>query len=197
MKIFTEKEAESFLYKCGFEVAQGVFAKEISDIDCVDFRFPVVAKASGKKIIHKKKLNGVVIGINNFENLKKYFLKLKKIQGCEEVLVQEQLIGNEIFFGIKKTPEFMHVVIFGKGGSNVEKDEDVSFRVCPVKNKDVVEMINEVNFSKNLSKKEKLFCVKILKKLCKLVKKYSDISELDINPMINGKIVDARMVFES
>jgi acyl-CoA synthetase (NDP forming) len=40
------------------------------------------------------------------------------------------------YFGIKKTPEFGHVLIFGDGGTDVEKKKDVSIRAVPIKKED-------------------------------------------------------------
>ena len=198
MKVFTEKEAENFLEKNSFEVAKSIFVKDEKSIwnAVKEIKFPLVAKASGKKIIHKKKLGGVFTNIENEKDLLKAFAKLKKIKGCEEILLQESLRGTELFFGIKKTPEFAHVLVFGKGGSNVEEEKDVTFRICPVEKKDIQEMISETKISKKINKKEKTTSEKTLIKLCKLAEKYKDISELDINPLMNGKIADARIVFE-
>lgn len=196
MKILAEKEAEKFLRENAFDVVDGIFVKNKTSLAKLKIKFPLVAKASGKKIIHKKKLGGVVTNIKNSKSLLKAFDKLKKIKGCEEVLLQEFLKGNEFFFGIKKTPEFSHVIVFGKGGSDVEKEKDVAFRVCPVEKKDIEEMISNTKVSDSMSSDEKSSSIKILNQLCRLAEKYPKISELDINPMLNKKIADARIVFE-
>jgi len=120
-------------------------------------------------------------------------------------MVQKYIKGKQVILGIKKDPTFGHALLFGLGGIFVEELKDIAFRVCPVTNKDVDEMIKEiegyhiltglrgekpVNFSK---------IKKILLKLCKLTNRYKNIEELDINPLIvNHKeaiIVDARIVF--
>lgn len=196
MKVFTEKEAEEFLRENAFDVAEGIFVKSEDSLEKLKIKFPLVAKASGKNIIHKKKLGGVFTNIKNSKSLFEAFDQLKKIKGCEEVLLQETLKGNELFFGIKKTPEFSHVIVFGKGGTDVEKEKDVSFRICPAEKKDIKEMISGTKVSSSMSDEEKSFAQKTLANLCRLAKKYPKISELDINPMLNKKIADARIVFE-
>lgn len=198
MKIFTEKEAENFLKKKGFKVLNGVFVKKEDDLEKASKKigFPCVAKISGKKIVHKHGLGGVKVGINNYEELLDVFKKFKKIKGCEEVLIQDQVSGKEFLLGIKYTPEFSHVLAFGTGGTGTEEIGDVSFRACPASKNDIREMIKETKISQGLLKKDGLVLEKNLLKLCKLSRKFPKIKELDINPLIGGKIVDARIVFD-
>jgi len=198
MRIFTEKEAENFLKKNGFKIFKGIYIHKKIELERVlkNFEFPVVMKVSGEKIIHKKKINGVVVGVSNFEEAKSTFEKLIKIKDAEEVLIQEQISGKEFFLGIKKTPEFEHVLVFGRGGTDVEEKKQVVFRVCSVlEKKDIQEMFKELKIEKNNCLEKNIF------KLCGLVKKFPEISELDINPFfmqknLVGKIADARVIWE-
>jgi succinyl-CoA synthetase beta subunit len=107
--------------------------------------------------------------------------------------------GMEFLIGLQKTADFGHVVAFGVGGSDVEKLKKVDFRVCPFEKQDALELINE-NFE-YLSTENKKILVEILIKCCKLAKKFSNIKELDINPLViskgKGIILDSRIVFES
>jgi len=198
MKLFTEKKAEYFLEKNDFKILEGVYVKNKKDLAEKIERvgFPCAMKISGKDIIHKKKLGGVEINIKDVEHAEKVFDRFKKIKGFEEALIQKQIKGKEFLLGIKKTPEFGHVICFGAGGSNVEQLGDVSFRACPIDKKEAEMMIKETKVSKGLLKQEGLEIEKNLLKLCVLVKKYPKLEELDINPLINGKIIDARIVFE-
>lgn len=197
MKIFAEKEAEKFLIKEGFNVLEGVYVKDGGEIlKLKNEEFPLVAKASGEGIIHKKKIGGIVLGIKNREDATTAFKKMKKVKGCEEVFFQPKAKGREFFAGLKKTPEFGYVVVFGKGGSAVEKEKDVSFRVCPLEKKDIIDMIKETHVGKVINSEEKKEVEGVLFKISRLSEKYHNISELDINPLMEGKIVDARIVWD-
>ena len=161
MKYFAEKESENFLVKGGFKIIGGVFVKREKDLEKVDFKFPWVMKVSGKKIIHKKKIKGVFLNVYNLKKGKEIFRKLLKIKNSEGVLVQEQFKGKEFLLGIKKTPEFGHVVVFGGGGSFVEEKADVVFRVLDILTKeDVYEMILETRVGKELNNFEKKLILK-------------------------------------
>ena len=64
-----------------------------------------------------------------------------------------------------------------------------------VKSRPMLKMIEEVNASKDLDKESIKIIEKNILKLCKLTKKYPRIKELDINPLIQGRVVDARIVW--
>jgi len=128
------------------------------------------------------------------------FRLLKHIKGSNGVLIQKKFFGKEFLLGIKKTPEFGHVLVFGAGGSKVEEKKDVSFKACPVDKIDIKKMFKETKIGKYLGIKDKKILEENLLKLCSLVSKYPKISELDINPFTIskgvGKIIDARIVLE-
>lgn len=202
MKYFAEKDAEKLLKKNGFDVLEGIFVKTEKELENAIKKIgsPLVMKISGKNIVHKNKINGVRVGVNSYEESIKVFNEFKKIEGFEEVLIQKQISGREFLLGIKKTPEFGHAILVGAGGIHTEELKDISFRICPVKKKDVSEMVREIKISQGLDENSLKKIEIVLWKLCKLAQKYPDISELDINPLIvNEKeaiIVDARIAFE-
>ena len=163
-------------------------------------------KIIGKKILHKTDVGGVKLDIRNLDEAKRSFKVLKKIRGFEGVLVQKFIPGKYVLVGLKKTKEFGHVIVFGLGGVFTEVISDVSFRVCPIKEKDAEEMINEIKGKQILygirgGKRVNIKAIKqILLKISKLSSKYPKIKELDINPAIvsekDATIVDARIIFE-
>jgi acyl-CoA synthetase (NDP forming) len=121
------------------------------------------------------------------------------------ILVQEKLHGQELIFGIKLDPVFGHALMLGIGGVFVEILKDVSFRICPITERDVNSMIEDLKSRKILSgvRGEKPINMKLLRqilvKLSKIPLKDKNIEELDINPFIidnkKGKVADARIVF--
>jgi succinyl-CoA synthetase beta subunit len=200
MQTFTEKEAEDFLEKNGFSVAKRAYTENKNDLKKISekINFPWVMKISSKKIVHKFREGGVLLNISNISDAEKAFQKFKEKPNFEGVIIQEMLEGKEIILGIKHTPEFGQVIMFGKGGTNVESDKQVAFRVLPLNEKEILELINEVKFSELIENKKLL--IENIKKISDLSQKYPDLAELDINPlMINSreaKVVDARLIFD-
>jgi hypothetical protein len=203
-KVLTEKEAEEFLEKEGFSIVKRAAIKRIEEIQQIEksIPYPWAMKISSSKLAHKAKIGGVILNITNQIKAQETFEKLAKIENFEGVLIQEMVSGEEIIIGLKKTPEFNQVIMFGKGGSKVEEEKDVSFRVLPVNGKEIEEMIKDTQFHKTLV--EKQANLKILKKeiirIASLAKKYPNIIELDLNPLFltskEAKIADARMIIE-
>lgn len=199
MKVYTEKEAEDFLDKKGFNVSRLLFARTLNDIkkNKKKLVYPLVAKIHSKTIVHKHKINGIIMNINNYNELINAFNKLEKIKSFKGIIIQKQIIGNEFLLGLKKTPEFGYAIAFGCGKTLNEKEKNTFFRICPITNKDANELINEAVRNIKINKKQ---LIKVLVRLSKLPLKNSKIKELDINPLYIdkgvAKIADSQIVFE-
>jgi acyl-CoA synthetase (NDP forming) len=202
MKVMLENEAEKFLYDNGLDIVQHnlvsgfdaglVYARKIG--------FPVVLKIAGR--LHKSDSGGVFADIRSDSELRVAYNKLAKLS--KTVMVQKYVYGEELLIGIKADNVFGMVLVFGAGGIYTEIMKDVSFRICPVALKDVRLMIKETKVYNILRGYRNMkFCInkieRALIKLSNIAMKYSNITELDINPIIvNEKqavIVDARIVF--
>lgn len=199
---YAEKEAKEVLRKFGFEVLNSIYISKIEELDKISskIKFPVVIKVFGRRIIHKTKLDGVYKNVNNISEILDLFGKMKKIKGFEGIIIQPQIKeGNEIFLGVNISEEFGHVIALGFGGTNVEKNKEISFRIYPIEKNDAKQMLKESKIFKKLSKKELEAVFKNLIKLNNFIKKYPKLKELDINPLIVkknfAKIIDARIVF--
>jgi len=204
-KILAEKEAEDFLEKEKFPVARRASIKNEEDIQTIEKKipYPWVMKASSSRLIHKARLGGVILSIDSQIKAQEAFDRLSKLENFEEALVQEMISGEEVIIGLKKTPEFGLVLMFGKGGSKVQEEKDVSFRVLPASKKDIKEMLNETKVYKTLEEKQVNIreMKKIIGKTSDLAKKYPNILEFDINPLFvsvkKAIVADSRIVFEN
>ncbi len=194
MRVLTERGAESFLKKKGFEIIETSFVRDENKLEkeFKKFKTPVVLKVASKKIVHKTKVNGIKKNIQTLNQAKKAFRELMKIKNAQGVLIQKQISGKEYLVGLKKTQDFGYVIGFGAGGSKVEKMKKIDFRVCNLPG------VNDILNSYGLSVKKSV--EKIFDRLCKLAESQEKIKALDINPLIleKGKalIVDAQIVFE-
>jgi acetyl-CoA synthetase (ADP-forming) len=167
--------------------------------------YPVALKIFGSQIFHRVDVGGIKTGIRNQGEVKEAFSFLSKINGIDGVLVQEMANGQEIFIGMKRDPQFGPVLMFGLGGIFVEVLKDISFRVCPITEKEALAMIKEIKGYPILSgirgKKgvniENL--VKILVRLSSLSLKEENIQEIDLNPIIvnekEAKAVDFKFFY--
>jgi len=203
MEYMGEKKSEKLLESFGFNVVRRREVKNenelLASINVIGL--PVVMKVSGKKIVHKNEINGVVTGVNTYSTALEEFHRLKKIKGSSGVLIQKELrFDREFLVGIKNTKDFGNVIVFGAGGINTEEKKDVAFRVVPLLKEDAIDMISEVKIMKGLRARHREVIINIIMRVNGFAEKYSDISEMDINPFVlsegRGVVLDARILFE-
>jgi len=204
-EVYTGYKAEKFLEKF-VPVSNNQIVKKFDEIS---IKPPLVLKIISPDALHKTDIGGVKIVKSNsdLENSFSELITLSKGKNLklDGILVQKFYDGEQLIIGIKKDPTFNHVILFGLGGIFTEVLEDTSIRKCPISTIDAKEMIEELRASKifhgfrgkNLNVNA---LIDILVKVSQIPKKFSNIQELDINPLIlnekEGIVVDARIVFE-
>jgi len=165
--------------------------------------YPLVLKAWDTKIIHKTDVGGVILDNWTKEMLETGFDHLKSKFGGINVLVQKQMKkGIELYVGAIDDAVFGPMVLFGIGGIYVEVFKDITARICPITEKDVYDMIDEVKTKKIiLGYRGKPVNIKALASLMVKVSTMmgkEKIKELDLNPIkVDEKdcfVIDARIV---
>ncbi|MFA5932804.1 MAG: acetate--CoA ligase family protein [Microgenomates group bacterium] len=161
--------------------------------------YPVVLKVSSPNLLHKKDIQGVITNIQNkeevsiaMENLKRNILKLdENIQNTTQIQIQKQINnGIEVIVGIKHDPTFGPILLFGSGGTYAELIADHNLSLLPIDLKKAKQIVEGSKISVILKgyrgedpyNLDKLF--EIIVQLCRLVESVSDISEMEINPLI-------------
>ena len=208
MRVLQEYEAEQFL-KRHVPVARSLLCRNEQALVAAarKLRFPLVLKITG--VLHKTDVGGVRIAKTPGELEAAYVsllatIKKRKIKS-KGILAQEFITGAEVIIGIRKDTAFGHAIMLGSGGVHAELLRDVSFRICPISEKDAKEMIGELKMrtlltgfrgGKPINMK---LLVRTLVKISKLPLRCKAMEEMDINPFIIndtiGKIADARIVF--
>ena len=169
---------------------------------------PVVAKAVSKKILHKTEHQAVVTGISSSDQLKSEMARLQKLDGCENILVEQMLQGIEVIFGAKNDFQFGPVIVFGIGGTAVEIYNDTAIRMAPLKPSDVPSMVESLK-AKDLLLGYRGRAGINMEILTHLMINFSDlimelendIESVDLNPVICTKdqcvVVDARIMLQA
>lgn len=207
--VYTEERAEDFLRKY-VPVAKHVLVQDIEEAEkaAKKIGFPLVLKIISPQALHKSEVKGVRFAKNSEELFEEYTalvsLAKKKKFSLEGILIQEYIEGSYVLIGLKKDAVFGHVLAFGIGGIYTELLKDVSFRVCPITEKDAEEMLQELHMKDLLLgyRGSETVNLKLLKKtlitISRIPLRHKDIEEMDINPFVinkkNGFVVDARMV---
>lgn len=166
--------------------------------------FPVVLKGSSPDLIHKTERGGVIIDIDNIEDLVEAYEKLEPMS--KKIIVMQQIQGREIIASSIRDPVFGPAVMFGVGGVMVEAMHDITFRVAPISEKDAYDMMDEIRGKALLGafrgKKEadRSKIAKTLKALGDVMLQVDEITDIEINPVFiseDGAIaVDCRVRVE-
>jgi acetyl-CoA synthetase (ADP-forming) len=209
----SEKDAEKILKKYGIPLAKHMLAKTPDEAIHVsrELGYPVVLKISSKEILHKSDSGGVQVDVRNdkevvgaFEMIEKSVSKKAPKAKIDGMLVQHMYPGREIIVGAKRDPQFGPVIMFGLGGIFVEVMKDVSFRLIPVNEEEIREMIQEIKGYPVLKgvRGKKPVNFKALERcmmaVSKLMWNRPNIQEMDLNPVIiddkQAIAVDARIL---
>lgn len=179
---------------CRYAFANGVeeCVKEANKIG-----YPIVMKITSTKISHKTEVGGVVVGIANEEDLRAEYdalIQRLRVRNLEDALdgmiIQEMVKGSrEMVCGVATDPQYGHMMMFGLGGIYVETIKDIVFRINPLSDEDVKDMIESVKAYEILKGARGETPAQIdqvketLLRLSQLVKELNFIEELDINPL--------------
>ncbi len=109
--------------------------------------FPVVLKATGPNLLHRTERGAVALNLTDEAAVRAAFTEMAtRLQDdFAGALVQEQIKGGiEYVVGATLDPTFGTLVVYGSGGVLVELLNDVAFRIHPLTDLDVGDMLNEV-----------------------------------------------------
>jgi acetate---CoA ligase (ADP-forming) len=157
--------------------------------------YPVVLKVVSPDIIHKSGAGGVLIGLNNREEVIKGFKRIhadveKHAPGAsiEGIMICKQIHdGLEVIIGAVEDPLFGRTLMFGLGGIFAEVIRDVTFRIAPLTRSDAEEMVREIKGYRLLTGARGRYRIDplldLLVSVSRLVIERPEIKELDLNPV--------------
>lgn len=141
-----EPDAKELLRSAGFDVPDAIVTLSVNEalnfLEASDA--PVVAKAVSRKILHKTEHNAVAVGIKSAEQLESEMKRLSRLDGCENIIIEKMVKGIELIIGAKNDFQFGPVIVFGIGGTSVELYNDTAIRMAPLKESDVLSMIDSL-----------------------------------------------------
>jgi len=175
--------------------------------------FPVAVKLLSDKIIHKTEVGGVVLPCHSAGEVKQAFNQIREsLEGLgrademQGVTIQPVISeGIEVIVGLTQDPSFGPLIMFGMGGIYAEFLKDVTFRIHPLTDIDVQEMVHSVKAYQLFAgwRGSKPSDVKsledLLLRVSAMVEDLPQIKEMDLNPLKvqeQGKgyvVVDARI----
>jgi acyl-CoA synthetase (NDP forming) len=204
---FAENEVKDLLRAYGIPTTRYQVVSSEKDLEKLTLHFPVALKVCSSAILHKTDVGGVMLNIQNKEDLKTAFRDFRKKFPSEKLLVdQMEEKGVEIIVGLIQDPTFGLSIMCGIGGIFTELYKDVSFRVVPIDEYDARQMIEELAGKKLLEgfrgiKANKQLVIDLVLKVSKLGAELIDhVDEMDLNPVFVYEkricVVDAKLILK-
>ncbi|SOV19252.1 succinyl-CoA ligase, putative [Plasmodium sp. gorilla clade G2] len=213
--ILNEFDSKIILENYDIPIVQTRIFENVDDIKNNDnFTFPCAMKIYSDKITHKKDIGGVILNINNKEELIESYniiynnVKAHKLEkDFKGVTIQDMVNindGIEVILGYYYDNNFGPVLLFGSGGSYVEIFKDSVLLIPPLNFSYTHHTIKNTKIYKALAGNYSRFRKCDMSKLITTIVKFSElildllpyINECDINPLyVSGdKIIalDAR-----
>ncbi len=176
--------------------------------------FPVAVKLLSAEIAHKTEVGGVILDLHTTKQVERAFIQIRKrlatVAKEDEmlgVLVQKMIPrGIEVIIGVTQDPSFGPLIMFGMGGIYAELFNDITFRIHPLTDIDVHEMVRSIKAHQLLEgwRGAKPSDIKALEELLlrisAMVEDIPQIAELDLNPVKVQErnkgyiVVDARVM---
>jgi acetyltransferase len=205
-----EHESKKWLQALGLKVVKEVIVQNVEEaIRAADeLGYPVVLKGRVEGHIHKTEAGLVKLNLWTAHLVRSAYeemLCFKKKP--RSFLIQPMLKGGlELIIGIIRDPQFGPSVMLGLGGVQAEIYRDVAFRVVPLNENEVFNMVSELKGralftgfrgSKPVNMKA---LTDWLIRLGWLAMNYERIQEIDVNPLliVDGEpvAVDATIIFK-
>jgi acetyltransferase len=216
-RLLTEMEAKELLSAYGIPVdpMESAVDKEEAVNKAEAMGFPVVLKINSRDITHKSDANGVLLDLKNESEVRNAFDRIiKNAQAyspnarSDGVAIQpmRKRPDYELILGAKQDRDFGPVILFGMGGILTEVLEDRAIALPPLNRLLAKRLMEGTKVYRLLQGYRDIpparipLLEEILIRLAQLVTDFSEIAELDINPLFvnekNACAIDARVLLK-
>ncbi len=160
--------------------------------------FPVALKIVAEGVLHKSDAGGIMLNLGDKVSVSAGFKQLlsRIREQFPEASITGAMVekmapkGLEVIVGMRRDPTFGPMMMFGMGGTLVEQLKDISFRVAPLSEEDINEMVDSTIAGKLLkgvrgSTLADIEAVQaVIAALSQLALDFPEIEEIEINPLV-------------
>ena len=205
--LLDEEQSLSLLRDFGISAVRSRIAETGNELTALaqDLGYPLVLKTAKPGVAHKTEQKGVVLDIQDEQQLLESYADIKSRLGSRVLLAKMAPAGVEMFLGARTDPQFGPIVMLGFGGVLAEVIADVIFALPPFDAAYVRRRLNQLKLHALLDGvRGSLPCN--IDAFSIMAEKFSamvdalrdDLIEIDVNPVIVGNkeclAVDALIV---
>ncbi len=161
--------------------------------------YPVVLKLSSPKLLHKREVGGIILGITTTQQLTEAWEHLTRRaselppelrQGVGVQIQKDVSRGVELIVGVKQDSTFGGVLLFGAGGMFAELIADKNLHLLPITLEEAKALVEKSKVYRILKGRnqeppyalDKLY--ELIANLAQLAQSLPEIKEVEINPVI-------------
>ena len=156
---------------------------------------PVALKVNDPGIVHKSDVGGVRLGLVAESEIRVAFEALASLEdgdriGRTSVHVQPMVgVGMDVIVGGVQDSQFGPLIMFGSGGVEVERLEDVEFALAPLTRADLAYLLSHTRAGRRLSgfrsvpPSDGQAVQEVLSRVGLLISDHPGIGEIEINPL--------------
>jgi acyl-CoA synthetase (NDP forming) len=157
--------------------------------------YPVALKAAAPELVHKSDVGGVALDLRDERAVGGAYADMERALGdAMGGAVVQQMVpsGVETIVGVTHDPSFGPLVLFGLGGVTAELLADRALRIVPITDEDARQLVRALRASPLLFGYRGRPAVDVgalenlLLRVGYLADEVSEISEMDLNPVIVG-----------
>jgi acetyl coenzyme A synthetase (ADP forming)-like protein len=208
-----EVQAKEILQAYDLTVPEGAMASSSQEAVEIAERigFPVAMKAISMEIVHKSDVGGVKLNVAGAENVRDTYdlLTLRVGRHAPKVHLEgvyvERMCGHglQVILGITCDRKFGPLLLFGLGGTFVDRLQGLSCHLAPVTAEEAMQMLAETRSYSLLQgtlEQENIdvsAIVGALQRLSQLATDFPQIRELSIDPYLVGPVGTEAMVVDA
>ncbi|UCD49134.1 MAG: acetate--CoA ligase family protein [Phycisphaerales bacterium] len=211
----SEVDTKKILQAYDLKVPDGAVAHSPQEAVDVAERigFPVAMKIVSADVLHKSDVGGVKLNVSSAADVRDTFdlLVLRADRGKPAVHLDgvyvEKMCGQgvQVVLGTTYDPRFGPLLMFGLGGTLVDRLDSLSYHMAPVTAEEAVQMLSETRsyaLLSGLSDGDRIDFAAIvgaLQRISQLATDFPEVKELNIDPYLVGTVgvepvvVDARI----
>jgi acyl-CoA synthetase (NDP forming) len=201
LKLLPAWEAAAMVAKAGIPAAAAPLARDADEAVSLarQFGYPVALKLSSPDLAHKTDLGGVLLALENDEEVSQGFQDIMgavrlfdtavRIDGAT-VSPMAKAGGLEVILGTITDPQYGPTLMFGLGGIYTEIYQDVAFCILPATDAELKELMQKIKGYPLLTgyrgqpPRDTGALLEAMKALARFAEKHPELDQIELNPLL-------------
>ncbi|MFC6837867.1 acetate--CoA ligase family protein [Halomarina ordinaria] len=192
-KKLTEVDAKEVLADYGIETPTERYVTSVDEAVTAagSIGYPVVVKIVSAAVDHKNRIGGVRLGVEDADAVREAATELLDIGRTVDenvgLTIQRQIeFEHELGLGLTIDDDFGPVLMLGRGGTEIETIDDVTFRTVPVSTAQAERMLEELTTVpvESFTDKQRSSVIDAVTGVSELFLDNRWITEADVNPLV-------------